>query len=73
MEILKTDEDGKTADDHGNISYGAELPQPSAFFPLSSQFHSNALIQRKKQMLTNAEYKEPDEHYGKTGRIKSNE
>jgi hypothetical protein len=35
MEKLKTDEDSKTADDHGNIGYGAELPQPFAGFSLS--------------------------------------
>ena len=73
MEKLKPDEDSKTADDHGNIGYGAELAQPFAGFSLSGQLHSNALIQRKKQMLSDAEYKEPDKHYGKTGRIKSNE
>jgi hypothetical protein len=73
MEILKTDEDGKTADDHGNIGYGAELAQPFAGFSLRGQLHSNALIHRYEQMLSDTEYEQPNKHYGKTWRIKSNE
>ena len=34
IEILKTDKDGKTADNHGNIGHGTELPQPFAGFSL---------------------------------------
>jgi hypothetical protein len=73
VEILKTDEDGKTADDHGNIGYGAELAQPFAGFSFGGQLHSNALIHRYEQMLSDTEYEEPNKHYGKTWRIKSNE
>jgi hypothetical protein len=73
MEILKPDEDGKTADNHGNIGYGAELAQPFAGFSLRGQLHSNALIHRYEQMLSDTEYKEPDKHDGKTWRIKSDE
>jgi hypothetical protein len=73
MEKLKTDEDGKTADNHGNIGYGAELAQPFAGFSFSGQLHSNALVHRYEQMLSDTEYKEPDKHDGKTGRKKSDE
>jgi hypothetical protein len=38
---------------------------------VSGQFHANALIQRQKQMLSNAEDEKPDKHNGKTRRIKS--
>ena len=65
MEKLKTDEDGKTADNHRNIGYGAELAQPFAGFSLRGQLHSNALIHRYEQMLSHTEYEEPDKHYGK--------
>jgi hypothetical protein len=73
MEKLKTDEDSKTADDHGNIGYGAELAQPFAGFPFSGQLHSNTLIHRYEQMLSGTEYEEPNKHYGKTWRKKSDE
>jgi hypothetical protein len=73
MEKLKPDEDSKTADDHGNIGYGAELAQPFAGFSLSGQLHSNALIHRYEQMLSDTEYEEPNKHYGKTWRKISDE
>ena len=73
MEKLKSDEDSKTADNHGNIGYCAELAQPFAGFSLRGQFHSNALIHRYEQMLSDTEYEEPNKHYGKTWRKESNE
>jgi hypothetical protein len=73
MEKLKPDEYSKTADDHGNIGYGAELAQPFAGFSFCGQLHSDTLIHRYEQMLSGTEYEEPNKHYGKTGRKKSNE
>ena len=72
MEKLETYKDGKAADDHGNIGYGAELTQSFAGFSFGGQLHSNALIHRYEQMLSDTEYEEPDKHDGKGGRIKSN-
>ena len=69
IEKFEADQDGEAADNRGHIGNAAELPQSPAGFSVPGHLHTNTLICGQKQMLSDAENEEPDQHDSKVWRI----